>query len=754
MNAPHIFPDAGRARWAVRVRGAVQGVGFRPFVWTLAQELSLAGHVLNDADGVLAEIEGEPEDICRFLDLLQSQLPPLARIDEIETATVMPLGETAFSIAKSAKAKSANTMITPDMATCEACRNDILDPDNRRHRYAFTNCTHCGPRYTITRALPYDRAETSMASFAMCPSCQGEYDNPADRRFHAQPNACPSCGPQLSHSIEEMVASLSAGQIVALKGLGGFHLVVDAHQEEAVARLRARKMREGKPLAVMVPDLVSARRHASLSPLEEALLTDRRCPIVVCARRPASSLARSVSGDLNSVGLFLPYTPLHILLLDAYDRAQATGHSAALVMTSANPGGEPLVIGNDEAHKRLGGIADLIVTHDRDIVVRCDDSVVRVINGTPAMLRRARGYTPEPIRLPFAARPGLAVGAHLKNAVCVVRGNEAFLSQHIGDLDNSATYGFFEEAVRHLTGILEVEPEWVACDLHPDFLSTRFAEEMGLPCVRVQHHHAHLAAVAGEHGVEGAHLGLALDGFGLGDNGESWGGELMLCDGAEMRRLGGLEPLLQPGGDAAAREPWRMGAAALHALGRSDEIAQRYAAHGGAELLASMLKRRVHAPATTSAGRLFDAACGLLNVRPKAGFDGDAPMALEALVTSPTVLIDGWRITPDNRLDLRPLLRALCDMTSVAGANLFHGTFAAALADWIEINLQRGNLPRTVLAGGGCFQNRMLTEALTERLATARIELLRPVLAPPSDGGLALGQAFVAAHHYRLEKKG
>ncbi len=741
------------ARARVRVRGAVQGVGFRPFVWTLANTLDLAGWVLNDEEGVLLEVEGRRVD--DFLARLRHEPPPLARLDAIEVTPGAPTGEHGFAIRESAKAARAATMIPVDTAPCAACLADMFDPSNRRWRYAFTNCTHCGPRYTIAEGVPYDRARTSMATFPLCSACQGEYDDPADRRFHAQPNACTACGPQLSMDPADILARVRDGAIVALKGLGGFHLVVDARNAAAVARLRARKRRDGKPFAVMVANRASAAALATLTALETRLLTDRRRPIVIAPARPDADLAPAVSNGLPTVGLMLPYTPAHHLLFhDAAGRPAGTAwldapQELALVMTSANPGGEPLVTDNEEAVERLSDIADVIVDHDRPVVVRCDDSVMRVIHGAPAYLRRARGATPEPIALPRAVPPILAVGGHLKNTVCVTRGREAFLSQHIGDLDNAATYGFFCETIAHLTDILEVTPERVACDLHPDFLSTRYAEETGLPLVRVQHHHAHIAAVLAEHGREAPTLGLALDGFGLGDDGRSsWGGELLRVDGAACVRLGGLAPLPQPGGDKAAREPWRMGAAALSVLGRGGDIGDRFGAHEGAALLATMLERGVNAPPTSSAGRLFDAACGLLGVKPVAAFEGEAPMALEALATAPRVLTGGWRRAKDGSLDPTPLLAALAEpgMTPADGANLFHGTLAAALADWACAALGDADLERCVALSGGCLQNKVLAEALAAGFAARGVHALLPARAPANDGGLSLGQAWVAAH--------
>ncbi len=750
-SSAHASTVTSPARARARVCGAVQGVGFRPFVWTLAREMDLSGWVLNDAEGVLLEVEGKGLD--GFFQRLRTEAPPLARIDSVETVSVDPSGVDGFEIRASSKATSARTMVTADAATCPACLEDVFDPANRRYGYPFTNCTHCGPRYTITHELPYDRAQTSMAGFTMCPTCQGEYEDPADRRFHAQPNACPTCGPRLSMDTAEIMARLGAGEIVAIKGLGGFHLAVDARNNDAVSRLRNRKGRDGKPFAVMVAGLASARRYGVISGEEEALLTDRTRPIVIVKERSESGLAQGVSEGLPTLGLMLPYTPLHYLLFhEVAGKPAGTAWmdeplDCALVMTSANPGGEPLVTGNTEAFTRLADIADAIVTHDRDIVVRCDDSVMRMVAGAPAFLRRARGFVPEPIKLAHAVPSVLAVGSHLKNTVCVTRGDEAFVSQHVGDLDNAASFEFFRETVAHLTDVLEVSPDRVACDLHPDFLSTHYAQETGLPLVSVQHHHAHLAAVAAEHHVAGPVLGLALDGFGLGADGHaSWGGERMLMDGSAMKHLGGLAPLRQPGGDRAAREPWRMAAAALSALGRSEEIAERFPDVPGAAMLTAMLERGVNSPETSSAGRLFDAACGLLDVKTVASFEGEAPMALEALVKTPTVLENGWVIRVDGTLDLLPVLDALRDRDSVSGAALFHGTFATALVDWVRDGLKAHALPPRVLLGGGCMQNKVLAETISTHLEACGIQSFLPRQVPANDGGLSLGQAWIAAH--------
>ena len=740
-------------RVRVRVRGQVQGVGFRPFIHALAARYALTGWVLNDGDGVLMEIEGAT--LADFFDALKSQIPPLARIDDVIVNNIPTTGERDFVIRKSAGG-SVVTGIPADAAVCDQCLDELFDVSNRHYHYAFLNCTHCGPRYTITRQLPYDRSQTSMAEFVMCPDCAADYETPTNRRFHAQPVACPGCGPQLSMAVEEIVFRIKAGEILGIKGLGGFHIVCDARNESAVTTLRQRKNREEKPLAVMVANVASAKTFVHIEAAEARHLISSARPIVILPKRVDGSLAPSIAPGLGSIGVLLPYTPLHYLLFhEAAGCPAGIGWLAdtqdlALVMTSANPGGEPLVIDNAEAHCRLEGIADAIVTHDRAIVVRADDSVQRFIGGVPTFIRRARGFVPQPVKLPRVLPPGLALGAHLKATVCVTRGNEAFVSQHVGDLDNPETLIFFEETVAHLLDISGVTPTWVAHDLHPDFYSTRFAQNYaaahGIPAFGVQHHHAHIAAVMAEHGLAGAVLGLALDGFGLGE-GESgtlnWGGEALVVDGPDYRRAGHLAPLPLPGGEEAFRAPWRIAAAVLHGLGRRDEIARRFAALGDVEVLGQMLDKGVNVQPSTSCGRLFDAAVGLLGVQPVVSFDGQAPMKLEALVTEPVVLDATWRIQ-NGVLDLSDLLRRIADMDPVSGANAFHGTLTQALAEWAQALAKNAGINRIALSGG-CLLNRVLSEGLEHTLRKIGFEVFRPFAMPPGDGAISLGQAYAAA---------
>jgi hydrogenase maturation protein HypF len=735
----------------IRVTGVVQGVGFRPFVWRLANELELAGWVRNDAAGV--EIHAEGNALDAFVARLKSEAPPLARVDAVSMAAVAPTGCAGFLIAESGGGR-VTTAIGHDTATCPDCLAELFDPRNRRYRHAFITCTHCGPRYTVTRRLPYDRPQTSLAPFPLCPDCAREYADPADRRFHAETTCCPNCGPRLElhgaagEPIATTLELLKAGKIVAIKGLGGFHLACDATNAAAVATLRERKQREEKPFAVMVAEVAAAERFAkvgaggtaqagSAALMGTALVSPERPVVLLEKRDDTDARLPGVAPGLAEIGLMLPATPIQFLLF--HDAPEL-----ALVMTSANPHGEPLVICNEEALQRLAGIADAYLLHDRDIVVRCDDSVRR----PDIFVRRARGYVPRAIKLATSGPSVLAVGGWFKNNVCVSRGDEAFVSQHVGDLDNAAACGFFEETVAHLLHILDVAPEIVAHDLHPDFHSTRYAAscaaERGIPAIGVQHHHAHIAAVCAEHGIVEPVLGLALDGVGLGDDGSAWGGELLRVDGATFERLAHLAPLLLPGGDIAAREPWRMAAAALHALGRGDEVVQRFAAESAAATVAAMLARGLNCPPTSSAGRLFDAAAGLLAVSRRATFEGQAAMRLEGLAARHGVvppLAGGWRVE-NGALDFRPLLAALAEAREpAAAAALFHATLAAGLVDWVARTAQRTGIG-TVAAAGGCLLNRLLARGLREGFAARGLRFVTAERLPPNDGGLALGQAW------------
>ncbi len=764
-KVPNTTATLTRERLRVRVRGLVQGVGFRPHVYKLALDCNLLGWVRNDGEGVFFEIEGARTQ--EFLKRLVSEKPPLARIDSVEVEVAPPVQvlETQFSIVESEQT-AITTAIVPDAATCDACLQESLNAQDRRYHYAFLNCTHCGPRYTITKQLPYDRKQTSMADFPMCPACEKEYRDPLDRRFHAQPTACPVCGPHMSESINSVVKCLRNGEVLAIKGLGGFHLACDATNEKAVALLRERKNREAKPFALMVGNIATAKKLVDVTAAEEQLLTGTVRPIVVLPRKKdnsgavlSSSLAPSVAPGMNSLGIMLPYTPLqHLFFHEAAHRPDHHNYVSVpqdliLVMTSANPGGEPLIIDNTDAQERLATIADRVVTHNRDIVIRVDDSVVRVVDGAPYFIRRARGYVPQAIRLPREVPSILAFGADLKNTICITRGNEAFVSQHIGDLDNTATVEFLRETAEHMLSILSVKPQLVACDLHPDFQTTRLASEWNLPVTRVQHHHAHIASVVVEHGFQEPVLGLALDGFGLGTDGLLWGGELLWVHGATMKRIGHFRPLSQPGGDKAAREPWRMAAAALHDMGRNAEISQYFADVPLASPLAGMLEANLNSPSTTSCGRLFDAACGLARIKMVADYEGEAPMMFESLVDSVHFsslknLLGAeclWQINEQNEIDWRPLLSQIAKENSQReAAVLFHAALVAGLAEWTAQTAKRAGLKAVALAGG-CFLNHILVTELKIALEAKSLRVLVPRVLPPNDAGISLGQAWIAA---------
>ena len=755
----------------IRVSGTVQGVGFRPFVWRLAQELKLKGWVRNDAGGLEIAVEGGQAGIAELLRRLRTESPPLARVDAVLLADAAAVGLAPFAIVESVRGKAA-TAIGPDVAVCADCLAELFDPAGRRWRHAFITCTHCGPRYTVTRALPYDRPQTSLAPFPLCAACAAEYGSPADRRFHAETLCCPACGPRLAlidaqgeaiagDPIAATLRLLQSGAIVAVKSLGGFHLACDARNPDAVARLRLRKNREEKPFAVMTLNAASLAAYARISMQERVLLEGRERPVVLLrAKDDCPATLPGVAPGLIWLGAMLPTTPIHFLLFhEAAGRPAGSAwlgsaHDLVLVMTSANPGGEPIVRDNAEARARLAGIADAILEHDRDIVARCDDSVVRPLQGRPQFIRRSRGYSSAAIRLPHAGSAVLAFGAHLKSSVCLTRGDEAFLSPHIGDLDNAATCDFFDETLVRMLDLLEVEPVLVAHDLHPDYYSTRaalaFAARRGLRSVAVAHHHAHIAAVCAEHGWHGPVLGLALDGVGLGPDGGAWGGELLRVDGAQCERLGHLRPLPLPGGDRAAREPWRMAAAVLHEQGRNAHIGARFG-QAGAATVATMLERDINCPRTSSMGRVFDAAAGLLGLCTHMQYEAQAAMLVEQAATRhielhgwPQAMQDGWSICGKAELDLLPVLAALdgADDVDQAAARL-HATLVAALGDWVARAAQASGL-RTLAWGGGCFLNALLSAGLRQHLERRGIDVLAPQFASPGDSGIALGQSWVA----------
>jgi hydrogenase maturation protein HypF len=705
---------------------------------------------------VAIEVEGSAVD--SFVDAMRRELPPLARIDSLLQVPLPLARDSGFEIRRTSGDGEINASIPADSAVCDACLAELFDPANRRYLHPFIACTDCGPRYTMTRRLPYDRDSTSMADFILCETCDAEYRDPGSRRFHAEPTCCPNCGPRFSHPTESVVAAILRGDIVAIKGIGGYHLACDATREDSVARLRQRKRRDGKPFAVMVLNVSSADVFARVDETAARLLSGRERPVVVLPDR--GRLTGTLSPGLNTLGLFLPYTGLHYLMFHHLAGAPCGSdwleqpQPFALVMTSANLSGNPLIVDNEEAHAGLAEIADLVVDHDRDIAARADDSVVRAIGGGSVMIRRARGHALSSIPLRESGPTVLALGAHLKNTVCLARGPQAWLSPHIGDLESPATLAFQQQAAIQLLDTFREQPEALACDWHRDYGSTRLAEQLAsdrdVPLLRIQHHHAHIAAVLAAQGHEGPALGIALDGHGLGVNGESWGAELLRLDQGQFQRLGHFAPLAAPGGDAAAREPWRLAAGFLHSLGRNREIAGRFADQAMAAPLADLLARD-QCETTTAAGRLFDTAAGLLGLVTHAAFEGEPPMRLEALVREPRALAGGFTLT-DGVLDFAPLLAVLADCEDAAqGAEWLHGCLLDALTTWACDAASRTGIDTVALAGG-CFLNRWLAQLLPERLSRAGLQPLVAVGIPPNDGSISLGQAWVARQQLAADK--
>jgi hydrogenase maturation protein HypF len=752
----------------IRITGQVQGVGFRPFVYRLAHELELTGWVRNDNLGVDITIQGAQSKLMSLIERLRNEAPYLARIEQITHELLSEQGEfMEFNIIPSQDGRQRQTAITPDMAICTDCLFELFDPGDRRYQHPFINCIHCGPRYTLTAKLPYDRANTSMNTFKQCPDCQQEYEMPGTRRFHAQSNSCPACGPTLrlydknwqtivtDDALMSTAGLIRAGKIVAIKGIGGFHLVCDAHST-AVTRLREGKQRDEKPFAVMVLNTTSAKCHAILSSKEIALLESPERPIVLVQ---STHELPGIAPGLINIGIMLPYTPLHYLLFSELSPKKTDWlqqeSPVVLLMTSANPYGEPLVTSDAEAQYSLTGLADAFLSHDRDILHRCDDSVMRVNVAAPQFIRRARGFTPRHILLPFSGPSVLACGAGLKNTLCITRENKAFVSQHIGDLDHAGTRAMLEETVAHLCEILDIQPELIAHDLHPDFYSSQFAAnyaaQHGIPVIAVQHHHAHIAAICAEHRTSLPVLGLALDGVGLGTDGKAWGGELLYVAGARFERIGHLTPIAMPGGDRAAQEPWRMASAALFQLGRGNEIVQRFPKQSGTKTVVTMLQRDLNCPKTSSAGRLFDAAAGLLGLCERQNYEGQAAMFMEGLTIKQgrvEAQNNGYAITENGELDFLPLLNILADCSNKAyGAALFHATLGQGLVALIRRAAQQKNIT-TIALSGGCLLNSVLSAALIEELTNQGFHVLTAQQLPPNDGGISLGQAWVALQSF------
>jgi hydrogenase maturation protein HypF len=717
-------PTMSVERRRLRVSGVVQGVGFRPFVYGLARRHGLGGFVLNDGGGVVVEVEGDPAALAAFEAALGADAPALARVDGVAGEALPARGETGFTIVASA-AVGRSALIPPDVATCDDCLRELFDPADRRYRYPFVNCTQCGPRFTIVRAVPYDRPNTTMAGFPLCADCRREYEDPEDRRFHAEPIACPVCGPRLSMPLEDAVARLRAGEIVAVKGLGGYHLACDAASEEAAARLRTRKHREDKPFAVMTdtPDELVALTRA-----ERELLRARARPIVLARRLPGAVVAPSVAPGTPWLGVMLPYTPLHHLLLADFE--------GPLVLTSGNRSDEPIAYEDGEARERLVGIADAFLAHDRPIHRRCEDSVLR----SEFPVRRSRGYVPDALPLPAAApRALVAAGAELKSTFCVARGGDAFLSPHLGDLDSELAYRAFASDLELYLAMLDVRPDAIAHDLHPEYLATKWALEQDAELVGVQHHHAHAAACLAEHGERGPALALVFDGTGYGTDGTLWGGELLRFDLAGFERLAHLDPVPLPGGEAAIREPWRVAAAHLERAGRPVPW-ERWA------IVRESLK--VNAPLSSGMGRLFDAAAALLGVRQVITYEGQAAIELEQLAGETVAEPYAWRLGngPELVAAVHDDLASGRPRAEIAAA--FHEAVASAAASACA----EAGTPRTVVLSGGSFQNLRLLGSTVRRLEALGFRVLTHRRVPPNDAGVSYGQAAVAAA--RLSSRG
>lgn len=768
----HPGPETVRRR--IRLDGIVQGVGFRPFVYRLAQEYGLTGFVRNESGGVLIEAEGAPDVLAAFEQSVLTTYPPHARVVHHVTSPLAPLGSREFSIQFSTAGAAEATFISPDLAVCPECLREMTNPGDRRYRHPFLNCTRCGPRYSIVSSLPYDRSRTSMALFTMCTACRREYEDPADRRFHAQPTACPQCGPhlwladadgtELAGPLQDPVAAARArllqGQIIAIRGIGGFHLCVDPRNAEAVERLRQRKGRSRKPFALMARDLETIRRWCHIEPAEADLLTSSARPIVLLRAKtmdeaaPDPLLPWAIAPGQKYHGFMLPYAPLHHLLFDE--------SLPVLVMTSGNLSEEPIVTGNQEARESLNNIADAFLCHDREILQRCDDSITRMVDNRMLLLRRSRGYVPEPLplqsELPW---PILATGSELKNAVALARGREVFLSQHIGDLDNPEALAFFRQAIGHLQRLLRIEPRLIVHDLHPDWHATRWAlAQSGIKTLAVQHHHAHMAAVMAEHRLEGPCIGIILDGTGYGSDGTVWGGEVLLGSAAGFSREAWLKPVRMPGGDAAAREPWRMAVSHLHAVfGHSsldlDLEVMHYRPRAEMELLLQMIDKGVNSPWTSSCGRLFDAVAAITGLVFEHTFEAEAAMAVEMAATGD----ESWPLNPEDylppsfqprgALELGGLVRCLTEgvqMGCSAGriARRFHFGLAEILVQ-AALDLRRRHGAGCIVLGGGVFQNALLQQRMVQRLTQEEFAVYCGSRVPVNDGGLAFGQVAVAA---------
>lgn len=750
------------------IKGIVQGVGFRPFIYQLAHRYQLSGHVINTPEGVDLEVEGSDEDVEHFFQSILSERPPLAHISSMERAELRPKNDKVFEIKESRADQERSALISPDMSVCPDCLRELKDSKDRRFKYPFINCTNCGPRYTIIMDIPYDRAMTTMKKFKMCKACQGEYEDPTNRRFHAQPNACWDCGPRVSlhdHSghplacdtpVEETINLLKTGSILAIKGLGGFHLAVDASNHKAVVRLRKRKQKEEKPLALMVRDLEAAKEIAHVNEIEAKTLLSPQRPIVILKKRRFHRLSPQVAPRNRYFGIMLPYTPLHYLLMDSPFRA--------LVMTSGNISEEPINIDNGEAFKNLRGIADYFLVHDRDIYLRSDDSIIRMVGRVPRQLRRSRGYVPIPVFLPeeMSKLPSvLAVGAELKNTICITKENRAFLSQHVGDMENLETFDFFRLTISHMESILEIRPKVMAHDLHPDYLSSKFGREQDeIPTLAVQHHHAHIVSCLAENGVKGPVIGLALDGTGFGSDGQVWGGEVLFADLHSFQRAAHLDYVSLPGGDAAAKSPWRMALSYLHKT-YGDEVFNlpikfvRDLKREDANIVFQMITKRVNTPLTSSCGRLFDAISSLIGLRQEISYEGQAAMELEMCQNLSEKGKYPWAIKEKKGhliLLTSDIIRsAVEDIKIGISRGIISRRFHNTLIDMFTgacIKLRELSGIGHVAMSGGSFQNVTLLNGLSRALTSNGFKVFTQKVVPSNDGGLSLGQAVCAGVRY------
>jgi hydrogenase maturation protein HypF len=735
-------------RKQIRVRGVVQGVGFRPFVFNLAQRLRLSGYVLNSSAGVQIELEGDPAQIEIFLRELDENPPPLAQIEDISLESLDPAGYASFSIRESVDVPGQLAPVSPDVSTCADCLRDFQTPGNRRFGYPFTNCTNCGPRYTITRMIPYDRPLTTMACFPMCEQCLREYEDPSDRRFHAQPNACPDCGPAITLSVEMARQLLREGRILAIKGLGGFHLVCDPFNDDAVQLLRERKKRSDKPFALMVRDIAAAEEICMVSDAERAALTSIRRPIVILARRPDAPISQGLAPGNNTLGVMLPYTPLHYLLFDEA--------CSALVMTSGNLSEEPIVTGNRDAALRLASIADAFLFHNRDIHTRVDDSVARVFAGQERVLRRSRGYAPHPITLGFPVAEVLACGGELKNTFCLTKDHHAFLSQHIGDLENYETLTFYRETLDRMQRLFRIEPKAVAYDLHPQYLSTRLALEMtDIQQIGVQHHHAHIASCMAENGIADKVIGVAFDGTGFGSDGKIWGGEFLVADFAGFERRGHFRYVALAGGDRAVREPWRLGLSYLldtfgAQIDSLDLPLLRRIPAKKISTIRSMIERRINTVETSAAGRLFDAVASIVGIRDEVNFEAQAAIELEACAQPGVDASYPFEISAGSpwQIDVRPMMEQIVrDVVAAKPVGwisaAFHNTVAAIVVEMCLRLRSEEHIDRVCLSGG-TFQNVYLVERAVACLRAKGFQVFLHSKVPPNDGGISLGQAVIA----------